>query len=337
MHELANRGGCKHVMVHCSRQLVFRAFTVVAFLACAACLAFSGGYAHAAALTVGAGDCAGVSVMSSRVSIDGAKVSCTHSAAYTGQPVKPKVKVALNGKRLRKGRDFKLVYAHNVSKGHATVRVIGKGRYRGRVVKHFTIRQRKLVMIGNSSAQCYGRKGSPDRIDTPWPELVAQKLGLTDGEWTVYRKLGYSVARTSMRWVTLFAKVPVDRDVTDVIIVGGTSCDRARSAKLISREYERLVKTLREKYPNARIGHASTVGKRQGRVYQARVNQCFRKYRAAAKKNGVYWFKKCRKVLKSRPGLLRTTDRRHPNQAGSDALASALVMRIHALDRRGLY
>ncbi len=58
---------------------------------------------------------------------------------YTGRPVKPAVKVTVNGKTLKNGTDYTVSYKNNTKVGTATVTVTGKGRYFGTAKKTFYV------------------------------------------------------------------------------------------------------------------------------------------------------------------------------------------------------
>ena len=74
------------------------------------------------------------------VSLANAGVKLSKSSyIYTGKAKKPAATVTLNGKTLAAGTDYKVSYASNVNVGTAKVTVTGIGKYKGTVVKTFTI------------------------------------------------------------------------------------------------------------------------------------------------------------------------------------------------------
>ena len=81
-------------------------------------------------------------------SVENADVSLKYfSYTYNGNPVTPdnrggndEVTVAMNGKRLVKGRDYKLFYAYNDKPGNAVLAVVGIGDYTGSLVTSFPIK-----------------------------------------------------------------------------------------------------------------------------------------------------------------------------------------------------
>lgn len=63
-------------------------------------------------------------------SIANAKVSSISTKTYSGKRYVPKPKVTLNGKTLKRGTDYTLVYSNNKNPGKATVTIKGMGAYK---------------------------------------------------------------------------------------------------------------------------------------------------------------------------------------------------------------
>jgi len=74
-----------------------------------------------------------------RKSIAAAEIGGLKDRAYTGKYIKPAVKVKVDNKVLKKGRDYKLVFKNNKSVGTAKVTVQGIGNYKGSRTKTFSI------------------------------------------------------------------------------------------------------------------------------------------------------------------------------------------------------
>ncbi len=72
---------------------------------------------------------------------------------YSGDEIQPGVTVTLDGRRLKNGRDYTLVYSNNRKVGTAAVTVKGIGDYKGSVKKTFTINPGKvsIVRVKNTS------------------------------------------------------------------------------------------------------------------------------------------------------------------------------------------
>lgn len=67
---------------------------------------------------------------------------------YTGEEIKPEVKVKDGGKVLVEGTDYTVEYTNNVAPGTATVTVKGIGNYKGLVEKTFTITSKYYYVTG---------------------------------------------------------------------------------------------------------------------------------------------------------------------------------------------
>ena len=75
-----------------------------------------------------------------------ARAKVTVSAqVYTGKALKPAVKVVLNGKTLKKGKDYTVSYKNNKAVGKATVIVTGKGAYTGTAKATFRINPKAVT------------------------------------------------------------------------------------------------------------------------------------------------------------------------------------------------
>lgn len=62
------------------------------------------------------------------------------SYTYTGKAIKPGVTVKYNGKKLTKGKDYKVSYSNNKNAGTAKVKITGMGIYSGSCTKTFKIK-----------------------------------------------------------------------------------------------------------------------------------------------------------------------------------------------------
>lgn len=58
---------------------------------------------------------------------------------YTGYAIKPSAKVVVNGFTLKKGTDYTITYSNNKTRGTATLKIKGKGNYKGTKTKTFKI------------------------------------------------------------------------------------------------------------------------------------------------------------------------------------------------------
>ena len=74
-----------------------------------------------------------------KASIADAKIKGIKDRTYNGSAQKPVPVVKLAKKKLKAGKDYKVSYKDNVDAGTATVTIRGKGNYKGKVVRTFTI------------------------------------------------------------------------------------------------------------------------------------------------------------------------------------------------------
>lgn len=82
-----------------------------------------------------------------------AKVSGIVSRTYTGKTITQNPAVSLDGEKLVKGTDYDLKYSKNKSVGTATVKIEGKGKYKGYVTRTFRINPK-----GTSISKTYRAK-----------------------------------------------------------------------------------------------------------------------------------------------------------------------------------
>lgn len=184
----------------------------------------------------------------------------------------------------------------------------------------------KYVMIGDSYACPRDVKGF-----VPWPELVSKQLGLGKDGFKAVRKGGYGFAKSGKDFYSLIIKQPKDEKVTDVLIVGGIGNDRYSSLLSIQKAYDRTIKLLKKKYPNARIMYSIVNWRPKDLFYQFKIVTRLPFYQGLAKRNGVKYLAGCEKVMRKHPTwYLR--DQIHPNAAGQRLIAQALVTRINKLD-----
>lgn len=77
---------------------------------------------------------------------------------YTEKAVVQNLKIFYNNKKLIKNKDYSVSYKNNINKGTASVTIIGKGNFSGRISKKF-----KIVKVGwevkNGNKYCYGYDG----------------------------------------------------------------------------------------------------------------------------------------------------------------------------------
>jgi len=78
-------------------------------------------------------------------SISGAVIA-VKDQVYTGKALRPKLKVTVDGKKLKADTDYTVTYKNNRKIGIAKVTVKGIGRYTGKATAYFTIRPAKVTL-----------------------------------------------------------------------------------------------------------------------------------------------------------------------------------------------
>ena len=79
-----------------------------------------------------------------KAKIKKSNVSKIKSRVYTGKAIKPKVTIKVSGRKLKKGKDYKVSYSNNVNIGKATVIITGKGNYKGTAKVNIKIRKESI-------------------------------------------------------------------------------------------------------------------------------------------------------------------------------------------------
>jgi len=129
------------------------------------------------------------------VTIENARFASVASKAYTGKAIVPAPKLTLDGKTLKKGTDYNLVYSDNIEVGMATITAVGIGDYKGRVSTAFKIIPPKVTSFKGVS----GTK----KITLSW----ANNAQAT--KYQIYRKATYNgktytkvkaIAGTKITW-----------------------------------------------------------------------------------------------------------------------------------------
>lgn len=91
--------------------------------------------------------------MPARTAIDKAAVSTVSALTYSGKAKTPAVTVTLNGKKLVSGTDYVLKYSNNINIGRAKIKVLGIGKYTGKVISGFNIKPKATSIIKVKAAK----------------------------------------------------------------------------------------------------------------------------------------------------------------------------------------
>ena len=77
------------------------------------------------------------------------------SLTYTGSAIKPAVTVKKGDNPLTQNTDYTVTYSNNINAGTATATIIGKGQYKGTVLKEFTINAATITASAYSRSYTY--------------------------------------------------------------------------------------------------------------------------------------------------------------------------------------
>ena len=99
---------------------------------------------------------------------------------YTGREIKPGVTVTLSGTTLQEGTDYKITYKNNKKAGTASVKITGKGKYKGSKTVQFKINKRSIdgadIVLSKSEYRFDGTAKKPGVTVT----LNGEKLKKSD-------------------------------------------------------------------------------------------------------------------------------------------------------------
>lgn len=98
-----------------------------------------------------------------------AVVTMTGSTAYTGKAVKPSVIVIYEGKKLKKGTDYTVSYTNNKKIGFGQIKVKGKGRYHGTLVREFVLAP---AVKGFTGSYTKGTTGTTGTLKLSWKKAA---------------------------------------------------------------------------------------------------------------------------------------------------------------------
>lgn len=83
--------------------------------------------------------------------ISDSSISAIKTQSYTGKAVSPAPAVTYGGKKLVKNTDYTVSYSKNTAIGQASVKITGKGLYKGTKTMNFNIRPATVTKLKVSS------------------------------------------------------------------------------------------------------------------------------------------------------------------------------------------
>ncbi len=124
--------------------------------------------------------------------VSGAKVVLSkRTYTYSGKACKPSVTVTLDGKTLKKGTDYKVIYSSNKNPGNGKVQIEGIGNYSGKAASVLFL-IRKDIQKFRVSAKAENFKLSYSKLQKAAQKLTAAKtLKISDSVGKISYSIGY--------------------------------------------------------------------------------------------------------------------------------------------------
>ncbi|MBR1763764.1 MAG: hypothetical protein IJ746_00035 [Ruminococcus sp.] len=108
--------------------------------------------------------------------------SCTISIpyyqyTYTGNPITPEVTIKNGSTKLVKGTDYTVSYSNNTKVGVATIKITGKGNYKGTITKTFVVKPAKnnIVLLTSTKVGAFTLKWTKGTAGTVGYEIAYSK------------------------------------------------------------------------------------------------------------------------------------------------------------------
>ena len=174
--------------------------------------------------------------------------------------------------------------------------------------------------------------------------LIRQRLGLNAADCRTIAKGGYGFVRKTstkdLRYATFVQDDPVDKGVTNILIIGGIYNDRSFGRVSTQREMLRFFGLLRRKYPNAVIWYAAPNWHANWKKKTEAKKKEAVSYQETVKKRGVWYrqFCKLRNVVMIETATTAlhadsndsyfATDGHHPSLKGRQKIADVIAQSI---------
>lgn len=179
-----------------------------------------------------------------------------------------------------------------------------------------------------------GDSYTSDRETNTVPDLIAKQLGIKAGKYEKEAKMGYGLAN-KYNHNDRIKNYGNSKTVKNIVIVQGFWNDRKREKKTVKKAFTKFIKTLKTKYPNAKIffcqPHWSVLnGVIEDGVY---INKEYRKmkedrlpmYKEVCKDNGVVYLSSVTNIMHGRPADNYYLDGRHPENLGRIHIANKIA------------
>lgn len=177
---------------------------------------------------------------------------------------------------------------------------------------------KKYVFMGDSYADGY----TPDGQVTSWITLLANKLGLTSGNYISTHASGYGFAfSNSNNYITLLQNLQSDNELTDMYVCGGFN-DRNFTSSVIDIGIENFYNLFKTKFPNAKL-HLGFIGWGKLGSDIRKLKDTFMYYNISCLKYGIDFLNGCEFALHNYFKYF-SSDGIHPNLKGQTSIANAL-------------
>ena len=165
----------------------------------------------------------------------------------------------------------------------------------------------RFVFIGDS----YGtpRTGAKE----PWPVTFTRAMGIDPAQTLNICKGAHGFAKPTKQFITVINSRPVDKKVTDVVIIGGIGNDWSVNPGLINKRLNEFNAEVRRRFPNARIVYGYPNWNDNQNVVRG-ILAHEKIYQDAAKRFGWVYLSGMEKMLRGNPAYF-LADGHHPTQA----------------------
>lgn len=190
---------------------------------------------------------------------------------------------------------------------------------------HDVARPKKYLFVGDSYSMGEGAGVSPGM---GWAQKVPQILGLATSDYYKACQGGYGFSRVGYKFADLVTSVlptiPAPAEITDIYVFGGYN-DNNYSSNTITADIASFAGLCKTNFPNA-VVHIGMIAWSPDRQVRANIaNNVLPAYAACGESDCAY-LPGCEQIMHNY--TLFSSDNIHPNDAGYQLLAGAIVSAI---------
>ena len=199
-----------------------------------------------------------------------------------------------------------------------------------------TVQASKINMEGKTWL-FIGDSYTSERETNTVTDLVAQYLGIKPNKYVKEAKIGFGFANV-YNHNDRIKRYGNSKTVKNIVIVQGFFNDRYRKKAKVKAAFDKFVKTLKKKYPNAKIFFCQPHWSYLNGVYKngKYTNKNYRKtkadrlplYKEVCKENGVVFLNSMTNIMHNRPLDNYYLDGRHPQDKGRIHIAKKLAQAL---------